>query len=160
MTRDELVDRIGGNPPPDSDKPNVDKGARIRRQEGDDLKIVETWLWATGSSGCSCLSCSLVWSFATGWVGLSMTHLSRALLILAAVLGFAYVQKLVALALVDRRLMASGGTQSGSAAAEAQAVHVVPGLAGVAVGLPVPHRGAGGLKALGLDRRVQPRIQR
>jgi hypothetical protein len=44
MTRDELVDRIGGNPPPDSDKPNVDKGARIRRQEGDDLKIVETRL--------------------------------------------------------------------------------------------------------------------
>jgi hypothetical protein len=42
-----------------------------------------------------------------------MTHLSRALLILAAVLGFAYVQKLVALALVDRRLMASGGTGHG-----------------------------------------------
>jgi hypothetical protein len=42
-----------------------------------------------------------------------MTHLSRALLILAAVLGFAYVQKLVALALVDRRLVASGGTGHG-----------------------------------------------
>ena len=50
--------------------------------------------------------------------------------------------------------------QSGSAVAEAQAVRVVPGLAGVAVGLPVPHRGAGGLKALGLGRRVQPRMQR
>ena len=44
MKRDELVDRVGGNPPPDSEKPNVDKGARIRRQEGDDLNIVETWL--------------------------------------------------------------------------------------------------------------------
>ena len=50
--------------------------------------------------------------------------------------------------------------QSRSAVAEAQAVRVVPGLAGVAVGLPVPHRGAGGLKALGLGRRVQPRMQR
>jgi len=50
--------------------------------------------------------------------------------------------------------------QSGSAVAAAQAVRVVPGLAGVAVGLPVPHRGAGGLKALGLGRRVQPRMQR
>jgi hypothetical protein len=46
--------------------------------------------------------------------------------------------------------------QSVSAAAEAQAVRVVPGLAGVAVGLPVLHRGAGGLKALGLGWRVQP----
>jgi hypothetical protein len=28
MTRDELVDRNSGNPPPDSEKPNVDKRAR------------------------------------------------------------------------------------------------------------------------------------
>jgi hypothetical protein len=63
-----------------------------------------------------------------------------------------------------RQAMGRGGglvvPQSGSAVAEAQAVPVVPGLAGVAVGLPVPHRGAGGLKALGLGRRVQPRTQR
>jgi hypothetical protein len=32
----------------------------------------------------------------------------------------------------------------------ALAVRVVPDLAGVAVGLPVLHRGAGGLKALGI----------
>jgi hypothetical protein len=50
--------------------------------------------------------------------------------------------------------------QSVSAAAEAQAVRVVPGLAGVAVGLPVLHRGAGGFKALGLGWRVQPWMQR
>ena len=50
--------------------------------------------------------------------------------------------------------------QSRSAVAEAQAVRVVPGLAGVAIKLPVPHRGASGLKALGLGRRVQPGMQR
>ena len=41
-----------------------------------------------------------------------------------------------------------------------QAVRVVPSLAAVAVGFPVRHRGAGGLKALGLFRRVQRRSQR
>jgi hypothetical protein len=50
--------------------------------------------------------------------------------------------------------------QFGSAVAEAQAMRVVPGLAGAAVGLPVLHRGAGGLEALGLGWRVQPRMQR
>jgi hypothetical protein len=50
--------------------------------------------------------------------------------------------------------------QSGSAMVEAQAVRVVPGLAGLAIGLPVRHRGAGGIKAFGLDRRVQPRMPR
>ena len=39
--------------------------------------------------------------------------------------------------------------------AEAQAVSVVAGLAGAAEGRPVFHGGAGGLKALGLDRLVQ-----
>ena len=46
------------------------------------------------------------------------------------------------------------------AAAEAQAVRVVPGLAGVAIGLLVLHRGAGDLKALGLGWCVQLRMQR
>src|ERR1700722_20238669 len=49
--------------------------------------------------------------------------------------------------------------QSGSAAAWAHSVPAGPCLPGVAVALPVPHRGAGGLKALRLGRRVQRRTQ-
>jgi hypothetical protein len=57
---------------------------------------------------------------------------------------------------IGRRLVVPGP----SSAAEAQAARVMPGLAGVAVRLPIRHRGAGGLEALGLDRRVQRRMQR
>ncbi len=60
--------------------------------------------------------------------------------------------------------MGDAGTRrssmSGSAVGEAQAARIVPGLAGVAVGLPVRHRGTAGLEALGLGWRVQPRMPR
>jgi hypothetical protein len=48
--------------------------------------------------------------------------------------------------------------QSDSAKAEDQAVRVVPGSAGVAVGFPVPIA-AGRRQALGLDWPVQPQMQ-
>jgi hypothetical protein len=55
----------------------------------------------------------------------------------------------------SRSAMSRGGAlvvpQSGSAVADAQSVRVVPGLAGVAVGLPFRHRGAGGPETLGFS---------
>jgi hypothetical protein len=43
MTRDELVDRIGGNPPPDSEKPNVVKRA-LRAAGANAPPAPATWI--------------------------------------------------------------------------------------------------------------------
>jgi hypothetical protein len=43
MTQDELIERIGGNPPPDSEKPNVDKRA-VRAAGGNPPPALSPWI--------------------------------------------------------------------------------------------------------------------